>query len=86
MSRSLIWFRRDLRTQDNTALHEAARASNGGVVAVFILCPKQWEQHGDARVKVDFWLRNLKVLSESLARLRIPLLLERAESIDQVPD
>ncbi len=71
--RTLVWFRRDLRTDDNTALSHACAASDDGLVAVFVASPGEWSAHDDAPVKVDFWLRNLRVLGEALARLNIPL-------------
>ncbi len=86
MSRPLVWFRRDLRTRDNTALHAAARTASRGVVGVFVICPEQWREHDDARVKIDFWLRNLRALSLSLARLNIPLQVVRAERTNQIAD
>ncbi|MGV1007244.1 MAG: cryptochrome/photolyase family protein [Dermatophilaceae bacterium] len=38
MSRSVLWFRRDLRLQDHPALHEAA--GDGQVVGLFVLDPR----------------------------------------------
>ena len=83
--RALIWFRSDLRVQDNTALHHACKAADEGVIAVFVLCPKQWADHDWGSMKVDFVLRNVRALSEALAKLNIPLLLIRAEPFAQVP-
>ncbi|MGC9551533.1 deoxyribodipyrimidine photo-lyase, partial [Vibrio metoecus] len=40
----LVWFRRDLRSFDNTAL-SAAIASGEPVAAVYIATPAQWQQH-----------------------------------------
>ena len=34
---SLVWFRSDLRLEDNPALFHACRDSAGGVIAVFLL-------------------------------------------------
>lgn len=77
--RPLVWFRSDLRTQDNTALSAACRASSDGVVAVFLLAPGQWRDHDWAPVKVDLLLRTLGELSRSLGELGIPLKIARAE-------
>lgn len=77
--RTLVWFRADLRTHDHPALHHAARDSGGAVVAAFIVSPQQWRRHDWAGVKVNFMLRSLRALSESLAKLNIPLV------IDQTP-
>ncbi len=80
MQHALVWFRSDLRTSDNPALHHAVsdargHAGSGGVIAVFIISPGQWREHDWAPVKVDFILRHLRELSASLSRLNIPLLI-----------
>ncbi|UST99787.1 deoxyribodipyrimidine photo-lyase [Pseudomonas siliginis] len=79
----LIWLRSDLRLHDNTAL--AAAAARGPTVAVYLLSPQQWLEHDDAPCKVDFWLRNLRELSQSLGALNIPLLIRSAPHWDQAP-
>ncbi|MBL8745847.1 MAG: deoxyribodipyrimidine photo-lyase [Phycisphaerae bacterium] len=73
--RPLVWFRRDLRTKDNTALFEASRAATRGMVAAFVVCAEDWRRHDDAPVKVDLWLRTLRELSCALAALNIPLII-----------
>ena len=88
--RSLVWFRRDLRIKDNSALHHASasasRSPDGGTIGLFIITPQQWQQHDDADVKVAFWIENLKCLSNSLQEKNIPLLIKVCETFDQVPD
>lgn len=79
----LIWLRSDLRLHDNTAL--AAAAAVGPSVAVYLLSPEQWLEHDDAPCKVDFWLRNLKELSQALNELNIPLLIRKAPRWDDAP-
>jgi len=79
----LIWLRSDLRQHDNTAL--AAAAARGPTVAVYLLSRQQWLEHDDAPCKVDFWLRNLRELSQSLGALNIPLLIRSAPHWDQAP-
>ena len=79
----LIWLRSDLRQHDNTAL--AAAAARGPTVAVYLLSPQQWQEHDDAPCKVDFWLRNLSELSDSLDKLNIPLLIRTAGHWHQAP-
>ena len=87
--RSLVWFRRDLRIRDNSALHRATASAkqegNGGVVGLFIVTPEQWQQHDDADVKVAFWIENLKCLSQSLHERNIPLIVEVCPAYEQVP-
>ena len=84
--RSLVWFRRDLRVNDNQALHRATQGNHDGTVALFVITPQQWIQHDDAPAKISFWLRNLKTLSESLAKLNIPLIVKTCDTFDDVPD
>ena len=81
--RQLIWFRTDLRVQDNSALTAAIQA--GPAMAVYIVSPAQWLAHDDAPSKVDFWLRNLRVLKSRLAHLNIPLLIRHADDWSDAP-
>ena len=37
--RSLVWFRRDLRINDNPALHHAVEATKDGTVGLFVITP-----------------------------------------------
>lgn len=82
--RPLVWFRRDLRIHDQTALFEASRASTRGVVGAFVICSEEWRQHDDAPAKVDFWLRNLRELSVELGKLNIPLRIVEAPGTRQI--
>ena len=83
--RVLMWFRSDLRVQDNTALHHACRAADNGVIAVFAVCGEQWAEHDWGGTKVDFVLRSVGALSEALSRLNIPLLIIRVQRFAQLP-
>lgn len=83
--RTLVWFRADLRTLDNPALHHAAARSDRGVIGVFIISPEQWREHDWAPVKVEFLLRHLRQLSASLAKLNIPLLIEHTPRFEGQP-
>lgn len=85
MHRPLVWFRRDLRVDDNTALLAAAERSDDGLVALYVVSPGEWRSHDDAPVKVDLWLRSVALLSEALGALHIPLLVETADSPGDVP-
>ena len=83
--RSLIWFRRDLRIDDNTALFEATRHADDGVVGLFLITAKQWQEHDDANEKVRFLIENVRDLSEQLAKLNIPLLVKTCDDFQSVP-
>lgn len=84
--RPLVWFRRDLRIRDHTALSHAARSATEGVVGVFLLSPAQWRQHDEAACKVQFWLRNLHELKRQLVDRNIPLIVARAERFRDAPE
>lgn len=79
----LIWLRSDLRIDDNTAL--SAACQSGPAVALWIASPGQWQRHDDAACKVDFWLRNLRLLSQALEALNIPLLVRTTDTWREVP-
>ncbi|MBF8163847.1 deoxyribodipyrimidine photo-lyase [Ectopseudomonas hydrolytica] len=79
----LMWFRSDLRIDDNTALSQAM--SRGSTIALYLVTPGQWQRHDDAPCKVDFWLRNLAQLSRALAALNVPLLIRQCEDWNQAP-
>ena len=83
--RAMVWFRSDLRVADNTALYQACKSADEGVVAVFAICPGQWTEHDWGCMKVDFVLRNLAALSHSLAKLNIPLFIIRADRFTKLP-
>ncbi|XP_077227292.1 cryptochrome 2 [Tasmannia lanceolata] len=77
-SKTIIWFRRDLRIEDNPALAEAAR--DGCVLPVYIWCPKEEGQFYPGRVS-RWWLKqSLCHLDQSLRSLGVSLVLIRAES------
>jgi deoxyribodipyrimidine photo-lyase len=81
--RQLMWFRSDLRIQDNTALSQAMRS--GPTIALYLLTPGQWLRHDDAACKVDFWLRNLRELGKALATLNVPLLVRQCHDWSDAP-
>ena len=65
----LMWFRRDLRLHDNTALAALCeRANDNGAVvsAVFFLTPEQWQTHDMSLVQLDHIARTLPILANDL--------------------
>lgn len=72
--RNLMWFKSDLRTLDNRALHAASLDDDAATIALWVLCPGEWENHNVSPAKADFIFRNLAVLGDVLEReYRIPL-------------
>lgn len=83
--RGLVWFREDLRVNDNHALYYAAENCKDGVIGVFVLDPKMWLQHNVAACRVEFILRGLKELNNELQLLNIPLLIISVNDISETP-
>jgi deoxyribodipyrimidine photo-lyase len=84
MTRALVWFRRDLRVHDHTALSRAAADCADGLVAVWAITPAFWRDHDDAPAKIDLWLRCARDLSAALAARNVPLVVLTASSDDDL--
>ncbi|WP_194435821.1 deoxyribodipyrimidine photo-lyase [Vibrio fluminensis] len=78
----IVWLRRDLRAEDNSALHQAI-ASGEQVVAVYIATPQTWREHCLAPIQADLIYRRLFELQADLAALNIPLLYQQVETFTQ---
>lgn len=77
---SIVWFRRDLRVEDNPALAAGVRA--GAVIAVFIWAPEEEGTYYPGRVS-RWWLKHsLALLDSSLRKLGTSLITKR--SVDSV--
>ena len=76
--KTIVWFRRDLRIDDNPALAAAAR--DGSVLPVFIWCPQEEGQFYPGRVS-RWWLKQSLIhLQQSLESLGAKLILIKARS------
>ena len=80
MTTHLVWFRNDLRINDNLALAAACRDPGARVVGLFIATPEQWRQHDMSPRQAQFLHGHLNALQASLAERGIEL------CIRQVPD
>ena len=80
----LMWFRRDLRVHDNTALAalcERANEDNALVSAIFFMTPEQWYAHDMSLPQFDHIARTLPILATSLKKhLNINLTLQLCAS------
>ncbi|GAB4850892.1 Cryptochrome-2 [Ancistrocladus abbreviatus] len=77
-SKTVVWFRRDLRIEDNPALGAAAK--DGSVLPVYIWCPKEEGQFYPGRAS-RWWLKQSLVhLGQSLRSLGAELAFIKAES------
>lgn len=77
---TVVWFRNDLRLDDNPALVAAAR--RGAVVPVFVWAPDEeapWEPGAASR----WWLHHsLRALATALDRVGVPLVIRRGPTLD----
>lgn len=69
----IIWFRHDLRVTDNKALFYACQDKQAQVHAIFTVTPEQWQAHDMALSRQALIHDALLELSQSLAKLNIPL-------------
>ena len=81
---SLVWFRNDLRMDDNPALR-AACAESEEVHALYIYSKNQMKLHNEAGCKVEFMIANLKSLEKSLNEFNIPLTIINSDGINMDP-
>lgn len=68
----LVWLRRDLRIEDNTALTQACE-SGEPVVALYIATPETWTEHSLAPIQADLIYRRLFEMQSDLRSNNIPL-------------
>lgn len=73
MTTHLVWFRNDLRVNDNLALAAACRDPHARVVGLFISTPEQWRQHDMAPRQAEFIWQHVQSLSRALAQRGIEL-------------
>ena len=83
--KSLVWFRSDLRLEDNPALFHACRDSAAGLIAVFLISPNQWRSHDWGARKIAYLLQSLESLGKDLAAIGIPLVMEEAPGFSDAP-
>ncbi|THV08429.1 hypothetical protein K435DRAFT_832911 [Dendrothele bispora CBS 962.96] len=73
----VYWMRlADLRISDNRALSEAseqAKKESIPLIVLFIISPQDYIAHDRGARRIDFTLRNLALIKDSLSKLHIPL-------------
>ncbi|MCW8964271.1 MAG: deoxyribodipyrimidine photo-lyase, partial [Gammaproteobacteria bacterium] len=82
---TLIWFQRDLRLQDNSALRHAM-LENGDLIAVYIHSPQEdapWSEGAASR----WWLhQSLRKLHDDLRQINIELQFFQGKSRELIPE
>ena len=80
----LLWFRNDLRLDDNPALEYvlANKSDETEVNALFFISKAQWQQHHWSAIKIDFICRHAYDLVERLTPLGIKLNIVEVDRFD----
>ncbi|MDF1756839.1 MAG: FAD-binding domain-containing protein [Legionellaceae bacterium] len=81
---NLIWFRRDLRIEDNPALYNAAK-NKEPVIAVYIETPVTWQTHNMGDVQKQWIYNNLHCLSKELEQIGIRLIYQSCDRFEGCP-
>ncbi|MBT8430400.1 MAG: deoxyribodipyrimidine photo-lyase, partial [Gammaproteobacteria bacterium] len=76
----IVWFKRDLRVQDNEALCRAAE--HGPVLPLYIVEPELWQEPDMSARHWAFIREGLLSLNEDLTRLGQPLVIRRGTAIE----
>lgn len=76
----VVWFKRDLRVQDNSAL--AGAAQHGPVLPLYIVEPDLWRQPDSAARHWHFIAESLASLRQDLFRLGAPLVIRVGDAVD----
>ena len=82
--KSLVWFRCDLRLEDNPALKQAFKEADS-IEAIYIYSKNQLKKHNESNVKVDFLIQHLFSLEEILSSLNIPLTIINSNGFEEDP-
>lgn len=85
MKKHLVWFRSDLRVQDNPALYHASKDAMS-IDAVYIHCPGQDKLHDLGECKLNFIKDNLQALKITLQKNSITLHILQCDFYSQVPE
>src|SRR4051812_34642467 len=82
--RILFWFRKDLRLEDNTGLHEAARDAEGDVVPFYASEPAILGREDIAATRVRFVLDSLASLGRAVEAKGSRLALAHGDATETV--
>ena len=85
MVNGAVWFRTDLRLDDNPALNSAMEKCDQ-IVGIYLFSEAQWNLHNESNIKHEFLLKNLTSLDKSLSKLNIPLIAINTDSYKTLPE
>lgn len=76
----VVWFKRDLRVQDNRALFQAC--ARGDVLPLYVVEPAYWELPDASGRHWEFIAESLIELRDTLGRCGQPLIVRTGDVID----
>ncbi|WP_144395098.1 deoxyribodipyrimidine photo-lyase [Pleionea sediminis] len=79
----LVWFRNDLRLDDNPALAQACQDKEGRIVACFFVADEQWSNHDVGDNQKALILRAVKHLSHELSLINISLIIRHVPNFNK---
>ena len=87
--KGLVWFRNDLRVNDNESLTNAI-AENDTVIAVYFFDPRHYQETSFGFIKTEkfrakFLVETVTELKENLEKLNISLLVYHEKPEDCIP-
>lgn len=80
----IVWFKRDLRIKDNTALIEATK--HGAVLPLYILEPELWQQPDMSCRQYQFLCESLEELKLETEKLGQSLVIRVGEALEVLQD
>ena len=83
--KGIIWFRSDLRIEDNPALLNATQSCDE-LISIYFFSKDQWALHNESNVKLDFLYNNLILLEQALKKLNIPLCVIETKDYESLSD
>ncbi|MDI6034661.1 DASH family cryptochrome [Flavobacterium sp. LB2P84] len=88
--KGLVWFRNDLRVNDNESLTNAID-ENDTVIAVYCFDPRHFEQtrfgfKKTEKFRAKFLIESVTALKQNLEKLNIPLLVYHQKTEDSIPE
>ena len=84
-SKAIFWFKRDLRTEDNTGLYHAT-AESSEVIPLYILEDKILSRHPSKSKRLGFFVNALHNLDSELRKLGSYLLVLRGKANEIIPE
>ncbi len=88
--KTLVWFRNDLRTQDNHSLYQACKENNG-VLAVYFFDPRHYSLGSFGFKKTEcfrakFLCETVENLKENLKKINVPLFVFHGKPEEILPE